>query len=40
MSRIEFMRKILENYDIDIGKEKNNSFGYFLNKWVNDGNGV
>ncbi len=40
MPRIEFMRKILDNYDIDIGKEKNNSFEYFLNKWVNGGNRV
>lgn len=40
MPRIEFMRKILDNYNIEIGKEKNSSFGYFLNKWVNGGNGV
>lgn len=38
--RIEFMRKILDNYDIEIGKKKNSSFGYFLNKWVNDDNGA
>jgi len=40
MPRIEFMQKILENYDIEIGKKKNSSFGYFLNKWVNEGDGV
>ncbi len=40
MPRIEFMRKILENYDIEIGKKKNSSFEYFLNKWINEGNGV
>ena len=40
MPRIEFMQKILDNYNIEIGKKKNSSFGYFLNKWVNGGNGV
>lgn len=34
--RIEFMRKILENYDVEIAEGKNISFGYFLNKWMND----
>jgi hypothetical protein len=33
MPRIEFMRKILENYDVEIAKERCGSFGYFLNKW-------
>ena len=33
MSRIEFMRNILENYDVEIAKRRNRSFGYFLNKW-------
>jgi len=33
MPRIEFMRKILKNYDVEIAKERNKSFGYFLNKW-------
>ena len=36
MSRIEFMRKILENYDVGVAEGKNRSFGYFLNKWMND----
>ena len=33
MARIEFMRNILENYDVEIAKRRNRSFGYFLNKW-------
>jgi len=33
MPRIEFMQKILENYDVEIAKERCGSFGYFLNKW-------
>jgi serine kinase of HPr protein (carbohydrate metabolism regulator) len=33
MPRIELMRKILENYDVEIAKERSSSFGYFLNKW-------
>ena len=33
MPRIEFMRNILENYDVEIAKRRNRSFGYFLNKW-------
>jgi hypothetical protein len=33
MPRIEFMRKILESYNVEIAKERNGSFGYFLNKW-------
>ena len=40
MPRIEFMRKILESYNVEIAKERNRSFGYFLNKWINDGKGV
>lgn len=40
MPRIEFMRKILKNFDVEIAKERNRSFGYFLNKWINDGKGV
>ena len=34
--RTEFMLKILENYDVEIAEGKNVSFGYFLNKWMND----
>ena len=34
MPRIEFMRKILEKYNVDVAKEKNISFGYFLDKWI------
>jgi len=37
ISRIEFMREILKNFDVEIAKERNKSFGYFLNKWINDG---
>jgi len=40
MPRIEFMREILKNYDAEIAKERNRSFGYFLNKWITDNNGV
>ena len=40
MPRIEFMRKILESYNVEIAKERNGSFGYFLNKWINDGKGM
>lgn len=40
MPRIEFMVEILENYDVEIAKGRNRSFGYFMNKWINDGNGV
>jgi len=36
MPRIEFMRKILENYDVEVAEGKNRSFGYFRNKWMND----
>ena len=36
MPRIEFMQKILENYDVEVAEGKNRSFGYFLNKWMND----
>ena len=34
MPRPEFMRKILENYDIGAAEGRNRSFGYFLNKWI------
>lgn len=40
ISRIEFMQKILKNYGVEIAKGKNTSFGYFLNKWINDSIGV
>ena len=36
MPRSEFMQKILENYDVEMAKGNNRSFGYFLNKWMND----
>ncbi len=36
MPRPEFMQKILENYDVEVAEGKNRSFGYFLNKWMND----
>ncbi|MEA3281368.1 MAG: hypothetical protein U9Q68_02245 [Euryarchaeota archaeon] len=36
MPRPEFMLKILENYDVEVAEGKNGSFGYFLNKWMND----
>ncbi len=36
MPRSVFMRKILENYDVEVAEGKNESFGYFLNKWMND----
>jgi len=34
MPRIDFMQEILKNYDREIAKERNRSFGYFLNKWT------
>jgi hypothetical protein len=34
MTRIEFMRQILEKYDVATGRQKNKSFRYFLKKWV------
>ena len=34
ISRIEFMQQILERFDIEIGKQRNRSFHYFLRKWV------
>jgi hypothetical protein len=34
MTRIEFMRQILEKYDVATGRQKNRSFRYFLKKWV------
>jgi hypothetical protein len=36
MPRTEFMQKIMENYDVEVAEGKNKSFGYFLNKWMND----
>ena len=36
MPRPVFMQKILENYDVEVAEGKNRSFGYFLNKWMND----
>jgi len=36
MPRSVFMRKILENFDVGVAEGKNKSFGYFLNKWMND----
>ncbi len=36
MSRIGFMLKILENYEVEIARENNTSFEYFLNKWADD----
>ncbi|MCK5450852.1 MAG: hypothetical protein KAI70_03715 [Candidatus Omnitrophica bacterium] len=36
MPRPVFMQKILENYDVELAEGKNRSFGYFLNKWMND----
>jgi hypothetical protein len=33
MPRTDFIQKILENYDVEIAKERCESFGYFLNKW-------
>ncbi|MFQ6072426.1 MAG: hypothetical protein ACE5KT_06980 [Methanosarcinales archaeon] len=40
MPRIEFMHEILENYNVETAKRRNKSFKYFLNKWINDSNGV
>lgn len=34
ITRIEFMQQILERYNIETGKQKNQSFRYFLRKWV------
>ena len=36
MPRSVFMRKILENYDVEVAEGKNKSFRYFLNKWMDD----
>lgn len=35
MSCIEFMQQILERYDIEVGRQKNRSFRYFLENWIN-----
>ena len=40
MLRTDFMQEILKYFDVEIAKERNGSFGYFLNKWTNDGNNV
>jgi len=40
MPRSVFMRKILENYDVEIAKGSNRSFRYLMNKWINDDNSV
>jgi len=40
MPRTDFMQEILKNYDVEIAKGKNSSFGYFLNKWTYNGNDV
>ena len=34
VSHIEFMQQILEKYDIDTGRHRNQSLRYFLRKWV------
>lgn len=34
MPRVEFMMRILEQFDIETGKSNNVSFTYFINKWV------
>ncbi len=34
ISRIEFMQQILERFSVEIGKQRNRSFRYFLRKWV------
>jgi hypothetical protein len=34
VSRVEFMQQILEKHKIEIGRQKNRSFRYFLEKWV------
>ena len=33
-SRIDFMLEILKNFSIEIAKQKNNSFRYFVEKYV------
>ena len=32
-SRIDFMLEILKNFSIEIAKQKNNSFKYFIEKY-------
>jgi len=39
-TRKEFKLDILENYNVDVSKRKNESFRYFLNKWINNGQGT
>ncbi|MCK4799109.1 MAG: hypothetical protein KAT05_17180 [Spirochaetes bacterium] len=34
MSRLEFMQRILGEYNIDLAKENNNSFKYFIGKFI------
>ena len=36
MPRSVFMRKILENYDVEVAEGKNRSFEYFLHNWMID----
>ena len=38
--RTVFMREMLENYDVETAKGRNKSFKYFMNKWINNANGV
>lgn len=37
MSRIEFMHLLLENFSVKDAMERNASFRFFLNRWVEDG---
>jgi len=34
MPRVEFITKILGNFDFETGKRKNKSFRYFMKKWI------
>jgi len=34
ISRIEFMQQILEKHKCELGRQKNESFRYFLRKWI------
>lgn len=36
VTRIEFMRQLLNEYDIKIGIQRNRSLRYFLRKWVSN----
>jgi len=35
LSPKQFMIKIIRNYNVEIAKTRNDSFGYFSNKWIN-----